>query len=863
MKPIKLIMQAFGPYGKETVVDFEKIGNHGLYLITGDTGAGKTSIFDAISFALYGEGAGGKDRRQAKSFRSDYALKQDETYVKLLFEHKNKRYLITRQPEYLRPKQRGEGFTTKPASAILECLDSHEIYSRLDETNKKIIDIIGLSKDQFNQTMMIAQGDFLKILKAKSDERKQLFQKLFNTQIYEQIQERLKAMNNDYQNDVDLYHHQMETLFKQINPDHHFDVYHMQEVFHYLKEDRDDIKNRIKISETSKLDITKQYEQAISFVTEAKMINQQFELLSNKEKEFNLLLEKKVIIDAYEKEIELIQHALNVAPFANSYQQIITDIDLAKQTIELYKQQIQLFTNEKESLIVILNQATKDFESIGSLISQRKGLQKIEPMIANYSLMQSKLKDAIKEELSKQTHLNNLQEKYLYQKSNFYKNQYGIIASQLKDYEPCPVCGSINHPNKAKIETEAISIQELEKLEKMCDEARNIYQKAKDNVTKLQVTIQSLEEQMKMNNIDLNITVSMIQNMILDLQIKEKSIKETYDKIVDKVNRNNQNIQKISGLLEARIEQLTSLNSKETETLKSLNEALLSNEFKDLEEYSKVKKDERQLKLLQKECSNYHQQFISMTDFINTTKQQLMDKEKKDISSLQIIVDELKAQINVIDRDVQVLTTKLKQNESINSSLKELNKKKEAIYEKWLLVHDLHQVISGQEKGKAKLRFETYVQRYYFKQIIACANKRLTLLTNGMFVLRCKEDPTNLRAQSGLDLDVYDRMTGVWRDVSTLSGGESFMASLALALGLSDVVSSQSGQIRLDSMFIDEGFGSLDETSLSQALSLLQTLSDGHRLIGIISHVSELKNCIEKKIIVSKTNQGSKITLEL
>ena len=162
------------------------------------------------------------------------------------------------------------------------------------------------------------------------------------------------------------------------------------------------------------------------------------------------------------------------------------------------------------------------------------------------------------------------------------------------------------------------------------------------------------------------------------------------------------------------MEQLTSLNSKETETLKSLNEALLSNEFKDLEEYSKVKKDERQLKLLQKECSNYHQQFISMTDFINSTKQQLMDKEKKDISSLQIIVDELKAQINVIDRDVQVLTTKLKQNESINSSLKELNKKKEAIYEKWLLVHDLHQVISGQEKGKAKLRFETYVQRYYF-----------------------------------------------------------------------------------------------------------------------------------------------------
>jgi len=172
-------------------------------------------------------------------------------------------------------------------------------------------------------------------------------------------------------------------------------------------------------------------------------------------------------------------------------------------------------------------------------------------------------------------------------------------------------------------------------------------------------------------------------------------------------------------------------------------------------------------------------------------------------------------------------------------------------------------VISGQEKGKAKLRFETYVQRYYFKQVIAAANKRLTVLTNGTFILRCKEDAQNLRAQSGLDLDVYDRTTGVWRDVSTLSGGESFMASLALALGLSDVVSSQSGQIRLDAMFIDEGFGSLDETSLQQALSLLQSLSDGHRLIGIISHVSELKECIEKKIIISKTSHGSKINIEV
>lgn len=863
MKPIKLTMQAFGPYGKETMVDFSQIGNHGLYLITGDTGAGKTSLFDAISFALYGEGAGGKDRRQAKSFRSDYASKEDETYVKLLFEHKNKHYLVTRQPEYLRPKQRGEGFTTKPASVILECLDSQEVYSRLDETNKKIMDIIGLSKDQFNQTMMIAQGDFLKILKAKSDERKQLFQKLFNTQIYEQIQEKLKSLNNEYQRDVDLYHQQMETLFKQIDADQNFDVYHVEEVLDYLKENKEGFNQGIKVLEETKSTFAMQHEEAIAQMTEAKLINNQFSTLAIKERELENLITKKVVIEAYEKEIELIQHALNVLPFVNTYQQLTTDIHSTKQTIASYKQQLDVLKFEKETITPKYNQALKEYESLGSIVSQREALQKVEPMIINYSLGQEQLKKVVREELVKQKQLNQIQDKYLLAKSNFYKNQYGIIASELKEDEACPVCGSTTHPNKAKLDGEVISTQELESLEKACEEARSVYQKAKDQVTKQKTMLHSLEEQMKTNHISLDMTVSKIQNMILDLKLKEKDIKTKYDQMLDKVNRNNLNTQKVTGLLEGRIEQLSIYEEKEKEAYVLLNEALIKNNFKDLDDYLKVKKDEKQLKTLQKECLSYHQQMVSIQEFITTTKEGLKDKEIKDLTILQNKVDEFKNQISELDKTIQTMKTKLKQNETIHSSLKELQKKKKAIYEQWMLVHDLHQVISGQEKGKAKLRFETYVQRYYFKQIIACANKRLTLLTNGMFVLRCKEDLSNLRGQTGLDLDVYDRMTGVWRDVSTLSGGESFMASLALALGLSDVVSSQSGQIRLDSMFIDEGFGSLDETSLSQALSLLQTLSDGHRLIGIISHVSELKNCIEKKIIVSKTNQGSKIRLEV
>lgn len=862
MKPIKLVMQAFGPYGKEMMIDFTLIGKHGLYLITGDTGAGKTTIFDAISFALYGEGAGGKERRQAKTFRSDYASSNDETFVEFTFEHKNQLYKVTRYPEYQRPKQRGTGFTTKPASVLFECIDSQEYYSRLDEANKKIIEVIGLTKDQFNQTMMIAQGDFLKILKAKSDERKQLFQKLFNTQIYEQLQEKLRLLNNEHQTEMDSLNQKIQYQVSQIEDKGDLNTYRTDEILDYLN---NVLESKQKLSNEKNKQLredTKRQHQLIEEMTKGKLINEQLLNLDKMKSQMETLKGQNEEIGHDEKRVSQIKRALNVEPFVKEYERITKDIAQVNKSIISYKQQLITYDMEYQSLLPLFTEITEKYQGMGKLVSQREQLEKLEPLLNQYQNSQKQLIQLRKDELKTQQYSVEKQNDYLEGKSLFYQNQYGIIASELKENTPCPVCGSIHHPKLAVLEKNAITQQEVEKLEKIMNDARDKYQQAKEKVAKIETVISSFAQQIEANHLDVNTQPSQLQNMIIELKTKEKEIQEKYDQMTFKVNANQKGKEKVSGLLHAKNEQYKSLKNEEKIALKLLLENLAINGFESIEMYESSPRDKIEMQTLEQKVLNYKQAFISLQDRIVASKKELKDQEIVDVSSLETQMIELKKTINLLEEEIRHLVLSINKHQEIKKNLVQLEKKKNALSEKWALVHDLHNVISGQEKGKAKLRFETYVQRYYFKQVIAAANKRLTVLTNGMFILRCKEDVQNLRVQSGLDLDVYDNTSGAWRDVSTLSGGESFMASLALALGLSDVVSQKSGQIRLDAMFIDEGFGSLDESSLQQALSLLSQLSDGHRLIGIISHVSELKDRIDKKIIITKTNQGSKITLD-
>ena len=291
--------------------------------------------------------------------------------------------------------------------------------------------------------------------------------------------------------------------------------------------------------------------------------------------------------------------------------------------------------------------------------------------------------------------------------------------------------------------------------------------------------------------------------------------------------------------------------------------ALSANGFAGEDAYRTAKISESAMNAMDEEIRAYDEKARSLKDRREELAGLLQGLTPADLGAIQQQVQAEEAERSKFAREESALGKDLAINQSCLRELLEAKKKKDRLGQRWALVHELYYNVSGQTSSQVKLSFEAYVQQFYFKQVIAAANMRLNVLTEGKFTLRCKEEAKNLVSQAGLDLDVLDRSTGVWRDVSTLSGGESFMTSLALALGLSDVAQARSGGVRLDSMFIDEGFGSLDEDALRQALELLSGLAGGSRMIGVISHVGELKNRIDKKIIITKNLTGSSITLEV
>ena len=666
MKPILLVMKAFGPYGQVAKVDFSKIGEHGLFLITGDTGAGKTTIFDAISFALYGEGAGGKERRQAKSFRSDYASKEDETVVEFTFEHKGQMYKITRQPEYLRPKQRGEGFTTKPASAILECLDSGEVYSRLDTTNKAIIDIIGLTKDQFNQTMMIAQGDFLKILKAKSDERKQLFQKLFNTQIYEQLQEKLKDLNTTYQNDVDKFNRQVEMLYDRVNISSMFDVYHMEDAIVYVRDDAKKMKEEYKQLTNKKEAIDAKEKEVIALRSEVKMTNKAFESLNLQQQQLQTLLLNQKEIEQDEKEVENITKALNVAPYIKVYETVSKNISNVNKNIQVYNQQLEMFNFEKENIKHDYEQASKDYATLPSLVSQRESLEKLEPVLNSYNQHLEQLQTLRKNELKRHQNLMDVQKLYHDGKAKFYLHQYGIIASELKEGEACPVCGSTTHPHKASLSKDAITQQELEVLEKRYEDAREMYDKACGEVKKKETLIEALKAQLEGK--EMNVTT--LQNEIFELQTKEKTISKVFDDMTHKVNRNTQNIERVTGLLKATTEEQARYKQQESSALLDVMKSLKDNGFASLEAYEACEKDEHRKKVLEKKCLEYRQKVIALQGGIDSTSKQLEGKKVVDEGPLTLQINELQTQAKELQTSLEQLKVNYSNERQVLEKLK-------------------------------------------------------------------------------------------------------------------------------------------------------------------------------------------------
>ena len=874
MKPIKLVLSAFGPYAGQTEIDFGVFGENGLFLIAGDTGAGKTTLFDAISFALYGEASGGKERRKSKSFRSDYALPGTETFVEFSFRHRQETWQIRRNPEYVRPKITGEGTTTQAAGAQMINPDTGEIIHGLTDVHAKVHELLGLTQDQFTQTVMIAQGDFLKILNASSDERKSLFQKLFGTGFYEAMQKKLQEMNAACSKEQEELNRRILIAAGKIEADGDFEQKETLQQYtsdpkyaDLLSEALEGLiaheKQQFSHARQQKEAAQQQLMERAAQMEQGKAVNGDFALLEQTEEKRSQLLSRQSDMDEKEKQLLLARKAKEVLPW---------EVLLAQAKEEQAKLENTLHREEKalENALALLPQAKENLARAESFAPQADALMiragQLEEAVPLLKERDNQQKQWARQQKAMAALLEKSREAdaaYRLAKEGYYRSQAGLLAAALAENTPCPVCGSLSHPSPAPLTDDSVTKEALEQAEAAHRAADSALKEAGETLAALQSSLESARMRLTEMHLKEDETEAGIRRQAEECRAQALQYRADMEKCRSALNALTLQAEKSREAVRQAALQQTERAEKKARLQSDFEHRLQEQGFADEREYQLAKLPEKEMEAAEIALRTYREQLASLAHQADQLTAKLSGKEKADLAALAALQSAAEAARKAAEQAAAKADRKIALHEDSLQEILKARRQMKRKEENWAVVRDLYDCCAGKTGGsrRAKLTFEAYVQQYYFKQVVAAANKRLTILTEGMFTLRCKEEARDRVHQSGLDLDVLDRSTGQWRDVSTLSGGESFLASLALALGLSDVVQGQSGAIRMEAMFIDEGFGTLDENALRNSLQVLSELAEGKRLIGIISHVHDLEEKIEKQIIVKKTLRGAELSV--
>lgn len=874
MKPVKIVMSAFGPYAGVTQIDFSLLGENGLFLIAGDTGAGKTTIFDAISFALYGEAAGGKERRKSKSFRSDYAAPKMETYVEFTFTHKGQTWVIRRNPEYIRAKRTGEGTTTQTAHAEMTCRESKEYCYGLQDVNARVHELLGLTQDQFTQTVMIAQGDFLKILNAPSEERKKLFQKLFNTGLYEAVRFRLQDMNSACNKERDMLDTQITIASNKIVPDADFAEKELLQQYCSAPKYAElllDVLARLieqeKQEQTSaalqKTEIDRQRRNVTVQLENGKALNQQFADHTKCREALDDLLKRQSEVDEYQQQLVRARKAQQLRPAQVLLKSTEDQLKMQSKDLLLAQKNKADAADRLPEAEKQLKMAAEHQEEADRLLQQARLLNDVIPTLNELNRQQREQTQLQAALVSLTAESRNADQIYSAAKESYYLNQAGILASTLEKGCPCPVCGSVEHPHPAQLSDTAVTQEALEAAEKRRRDAEKKLSDASSRLAAVGAQIHTTRERLSALHLSENDTERTVRAKVRELSAQAQQFRDAIDHCRTFLHNLQLLLKESEGKVQNICRQVEILTEKRIELQRQFENGLMDYGFADVRDFELAVMPEAAMARLDKAIRTHGERKQSLSDQLSQLAQRISGKAPVDLAVLEMKQDELDRALKQADAAEKNAAAKVSLHEGVHKEILTACRQRKRKEEHWAIIRDLYDCCSGKAGGnrRAKLTFEAYVQQYYFKQVVAAANKRLTVLTDGMFTLRCKEEAADRVHQSGLDLDVLDRSTGQWRDVSTLSGGESFLASLALALGLSDVVQGQSGTIRMEAMFIDEGFGTLDENALRNSLRVLNDLADGKRLIGIISHVQELEERIDRQILVSKTLRGSEISI--
>jgi exonuclease SbcC len=856
----------------------DKLSDRGLYLITGDTGAGKTTIFDAITFALY-DGASGENR-EVTMLRSKYAAADTPTFVELIFSYGGKEYRVTRNPEYERPSKRGTGVTMQRADAELVYPDGRVVTKTRDVT-KAIQEIIGIDRSQFTQIAMIAQGDFLKLLLAPTEDRKKIFRQIFKTELYQTLQDKLKEESGR----LGKEHEMLKNSIQQ-----------------YII---DGDKNEQNILNNKHVEIEKHLEQVNARLGKAEEIGKaRASLASAKETLQNTEPQLKELSDQYQKEKgkqpETDALSDSITTGRNKLPQY-DELENTRKALAGKEKEQQKIESECSAWVTSLETETKQLETAKKeleelkeagiekekLLGHKKALQerqndlgKLSKDLKTYNKLSNELDVARKKYLDAMKKSESCHTEYSVKNKAFLEEQAGILASTLEEGSKCPVCGSTEHPEPAVLSQNAPSEAELNAV-------KEAWEMAQSTAAELSAKAGELNGQAETKKVDIiqraSVLIGESEFDVIESQISvaladlDSSLKENGEKIKAeeaKVKRASElNIQipeKEARIkeLDAAINNANSANAALSQDIKNLKEILgklsdtleFESKAKAEEAIAGLEKKRSQLKQVLDKAQKAYTDCKSEIDALNGTIKaltaQLKDAEEIDVEAERKRQSELVGEKDTLSEKITQISSRLDRNGEALNNIRERGDRLSEVETKWIWVKALSNTANGNISGKEKIMLETYIQMTYFDRILARSNTRFMVMSGGQYELKRRIEADNNRSQSGLELDVIDHYNGTERSVKTLSGGESFKASLSLALGLSDEIQSSAGGIRLDTMFVDEGFGSLDEESLQQAMRALYGLTEGNRLVGIISHVSELKEKIDKQIVVKKEKTG-------
>lgn len=1002
MMPISLTLSAFGPYPDTITIDFESFQEDGLFLITGPTGSGKTMIFDAMIFALYGKTSG--QIRQTDSLRCDHALNEIPTFVEFSFSLHQQNYTIKRNPKYYLEGKK----TPKQPSALLTLPDG-KMVEGIKEVNQKMISLLGVDDQQFKQICMIAQGEFTKLIMASSDEREKVLRELFHSETYQKLEEKLKVHLKTYQDKYDLLLNKRKDLMQELQVEDHQEylskqtklIASQQKEYDDLKKDLDQKKQQLQL-----------YRLQNQRLIQLKDLKQQFQDLKKQENDYQKLnktvdtlkkaQETNYLYISYIKQQKKLQTLkLNQEDFLKQLKKLEKDyqekkvqadsLDYKQQTKEKLQNQIQ----ETKQLINQIYQYQNDYQNLQTLKQQYRmldeehklflkkkekfenGLQRDQERIQSEQQVQSKyelikqqyvrlneqkvkvhqLSDYYDQILKLNENKSDLQEEYTvvekqvdhekmqYNKMEklYFRKQAGIFALQLKEDQPCPICGSLHHPHPAQIEKEDIT---KEKLDQQAKKVKQQEHRLQDILQKILLSNQKKEmlvKQTKQLSSELNIQEEISKEIFIKeldhLSKDEKRMKKEYLELQDElkyiqklkksvalslkdmstyeskelkqaqsleniqvqihqlsgklddslrqyeiggVNKNYQQVQKEYRQLSLEIETIQQDYEKvknkylEIKTkISSLNQQIIQEQeiydeldnkyhtaldaFINEEEFLNLKTQINQISILEKKYQDYLISLKSLNEQIISLENEVKDSTYVDLSSLSETIKEVNQQLREKNDDLEKLKIDYSLKEKMIKDIQKINQqleKDEDTYQRYL---DLYNLASG--KNNARVSIERYVLATYFENMLVYANVIMKQLSQGRYQLLRKDDAGKGRSQQGLELDVFDQESGNIRSIKTLSGGESFKAALSLALGLSRMVQDYAGGIELNTLFIDEGFGSLDSQSLDQAMNCLMELHHENKLIGIISHVSDLKDRIERQLVVERKQKQSVIQM--